>query len=253
MYEKELQTLGLSEKETAVYLAALELGPETAQNLAKKARINRPTTYAQIESLKKKGLMSEITKGKKTFYVAEDPEKLESLLHTFEQELGFKKIELGRILPGLAELFAGAGDRPKVRFFEGIEGARTVQEDILKTSEGGCSIVNLDKLFALFPKYEEEFSKKRIARNIRARTIYTRQGGPLKNANDPQKLREAKFISPEKFPVEADLTIYGRRVAIMTYHQQSAAVIIESREIAETLRAIFNLIWQSLPSDSASP
>lgn len=40
MYEKELISFGLSEKEAKVYLAALELGAETAQNLSKKAGIN---------------------------------------------------------------------------------------------------------------------------------------------------------------------------------------------------------------------
>jgi|SRR3989344_829968 len=65
LYEKELQALGLSEKEAKVYLAALVLGPDTVQNIAKKAGINRPTAYLQIESLKEKGIISEVEKDKK--------------------------------------------------------------------------------------------------------------------------------------------------------------------------------------------
>ncbi len=70
MYEKELQNLGLTEKEARTYLASLELGPETAQNIAKKTGINRATTYVQIESLKKRGLMSEFEKGALDILVA---------------------------------------------------------------------------------------------------------------------------------------------------------------------------------------
>ena len=61
MYEKELQDLGLSEKEAKVYLTALEMGAETAQNIAKKANVNRATTYVQIDSLKAKGFDLVIT------------------------------------------------------------------------------------------------------------------------------------------------------------------------------------------------
>lgn len=250
MFEKELQTLGLLEKETAVYLAALELGPETVQNIARKAGINRPTAYVQIESLKKKGLMSEVQKGKKTFYLAESPERLESLLNTFEQELGFKKAELGRILPGLGELFAGAGEKPKVRFFEGLEGAKAVQEDFLKSEVKITETIgNLDKLFALFPRYEKQFTNRRVAKGIKSFVIYTRQAGPVKNATDSSQLREARFISPGHFPISADLLIYGSKVAITTYRQRPISVLIESQEVAETLRAMFYLIWKTIPEN----
>lgn len=73
MYEKELQNLGLSEKEAKVYTTSLELGPDTVQNIAKESGINRATTYVQIGTLKEKGLISEFEKGKKTYFVAESP------------------------------------------------------------------------------------------------------------------------------------------------------------------------------------
>ena len=42
--DKELQKIGLSEKEAKVYLAALELGQASVQNIARKAEVNRATT-----------------------------------------------------------------------------------------------------------------------------------------------------------------------------------------------------------------
>ena len=99
MFEKELQNLGLSEKEAKIYLASLELGPETVQNIAKKAGINRPTTYLQIESLKEKGLISEFQRGKKTFYAPESPNRLLSMLGTFEKELDFKTSAMCFVFP----------------------------------------------------------------------------------------------------------------------------------------------------------
>ncbi len=247
MYEKELKTLGLSEKEAKIYLAALELGTDTVQNIAKKAGINRPTTYVQIESLKKRGLMSEVEKGKKTLYTAESPERLTSLLNTFEKELGFKKAEVQRILPKLAELFSSTGEKPKVRFFEGMEAVEALLEDFLKVKIKKIeSIINLDKLFGMFPKHESDYSLRRVAKGIKGYTIYTRGAGPIDNANDPSKLREAKYISFEKLPISADITIYDNKVAISTYKVKPISVIIESKEIADTARGIFYFIWDTL-------
>ena len=53
-----LKELGFSEKESEVYLAMLELGPAAVQDIAKKAGVNRSTTYVMIESLKRRGLIS---------------------------------------------------------------------------------------------------------------------------------------------------------------------------------------------------
>jgi len=247
MYEKELETLGLSEKEAKVFLASLELGPDTVQNIAKKSGINRPTVYVQIESLKKRGLMSEVEKGKKVLYTAESPERISSLLNALEKELDFKKIEIKRILPGLQELFSFAGEKPKVRFYEGMEGFNAVYEDFLKTKDKKIeSFVNLDKLFNLFPRHEDEYTSRRIKKGIKSYVIYTRKEGPIEGATENKKLRMAKFIDEEKLPIAADLTIYESKVAIIAYKVNPVAVIIENKEIADTTRAIFYLIWNNL-------
>ena len=244
MYERELKNLGLTEKEAKVYLASLELGPETVQNIAKKAGINRPTAYLQIELLKEKGLMREFQKGKKTFFDAESPEKLSRLLNVQEKELESKRAEAMKVLPALKDIFAGAGERPLVRFLEGTEGAKTLQTDFLSVKNKNIeALSNLDKVFEAFPKHEQDYSKKRIEKGIKSRVIYTRQDGPLEGADDPSKLRETRYLPPEKFPVGADITIYDNKVAIATYRAKPTSVVIESQEIADTMRVIFNLIW----------
>lgn len=247
MYEQELKNLGLSEKEARVYLAVLELGPETVQNIAKKAQTNRPTTYLQIESLKQKGLMSEFLKGKKAFYSAESPGRLLSLLGALEKNLEFRKSEAQRILPMLNELFAGAGERPKVRFFEGIEGVKAMQEDFLAVGDKKIeSFTNLDKLFEMFPGYENEYTKHRINHGVKALVIYTRKNGPVDGATAREKLREARYISPGKLPMSADITIFGNKVALITYKAMPVSIIIEDADIAAAMRAIFYLTWSGL-------
>ena len=248
MFEKELKNLGLSEKEAKVYLAALQLGADTVQNISKKSGINRPTTYVQIEALKRRGLMSEVERGKKTYFNAEPPDRLESLLNTFEKELNFKKDEIKRVMPQLFDLFIGASSgRPKVRFFEGPADTRAMHDDFLKTKDKKIeNIVNLDDLFHIYPKHEAEFTRKRVEKGIKTFAIYTRAAGPLPSATSEAHLRVAKYLPPEKFPINADITIYGDKVAMATYKEKGIGVIIESQEIANTLRGMFYLIWGRL-------
>ncbi len=247
MYEKELENLGLGEKEAAVYLAALELGPETAQNLAKKAGINRATTYVQIESLKEKGLMSEFEKGKKTYYSPESPEQLETLLRAFESDLSAKKTNLASVLPYLLSSFAGMGERPKVRFFEGADGVSAIRDDFLKTKNKSIEgFIDLDNVLERFAKNQEDYTKRRVQKKIQSKLLYTRADGPLAGFSDPKKLRTGKYLKNTQFGIKADITVYDSKVAIISYTADAVGVIIESKNMADTIRSIFYLIWNNL-------
>jgi len=54
----QLQNLDLNPNEAKTFLAILEIGPASISDIAKRARIKRPTTYYLIEELIKKGLFS---------------------------------------------------------------------------------------------------------------------------------------------------------------------------------------------------
>lgn len=249
MYQRELENLGMSEKEAKVYLAALDIGPETAQNLAKKSGINRATTYVQIESLKSRGLMTEFTKGKKTFYVAESPERLTSQFKKLETELELKKAELNRVMPALLDKFEGMGERPKVRFFEGAEGMTIMREDFNKIKEKKIyAFTNIDKTLEFSPKFEQEYIRERVQRGIEIDVIHTSKHGPSEVLTKPGNLRRTKFLPLAEFPLYADFTIYDNKVVIEGYKYKSKliGVIIESEEVAGAMRAIFKNLWQRI-------
>ncbi|HEU0050855.1 MAG TPA: helix-turn-helix domain-containing protein, partial [Patescibacteria group bacterium] len=71
-----LMECGLTRKEADVYLALLELGPTGAQEIGKRADVNRTTTYLCLEMLKRRGLVSHFDEAKKLCFSAESPERL---------------------------------------------------------------------------------------------------------------------------------------------------------------------------------
>src|SRR3990172_6643061 len=131
---QELEKIGLSEKEARVYLASLELGPSTAQTIAAKATVNRPTTYIMIESLIKRGLMSSFEKGKKRFFVAAPPHQLMYIINQQKHEILRKENIVSSILSALSSISESHDNKPSVIMYEGIDGIRAVQEDIVNTN-----------------------------------------------------------------------------------------------------------------------
>ncbi len=70
---KQLQEFDLSDSEARLYLACLELGPESVQNIAKLSKLNRVTAYGVIDSLIKKGFLHEVMEKNKRKIAAYSP------------------------------------------------------------------------------------------------------------------------------------------------------------------------------------
>lgn len=240
----QLKNVGLSENEAKVYIAMLELGPATVLDIASKAGINRPTAYVQIESLKKRGLVSTQTKGKKTLFIAESPNQLESMLERENKDIELKRDEVSKVLPELMTMFSLGGQKPQVRFFEGREGLTRMQEEFLKSKDKQLyAISNLDNVFAVFPRQLNTYTSRRVEKGIRSRILYTSSEGKILPDNDAVQLREAKFIDPRKLPFSADITVYDDNVAIASLKGTLSGAVITQHEIAESFRNLFGLIW----------
>ncbi|MDP3792973.1 MAG: helix-turn-helix domain-containing protein [bacterium] len=244
---KQLTSLGLSENEAKVYVAMLELGPATVLEISAKAGVNRPTTYVQIEALKKMGLISTQTKGKKQLFMAESPEQLEFVIERERKEIEQKKEELIKLLPGLTNLFNLAGEKPQVRFFEGEEGILKIQGEFLKTKADSIyGISDFDSVMELFPNFTSAYSSKRAQRKIPSKLIYTSTKGSFLKGSDEDFMRESKYVSKDKLSLGSDITIFGDKIAIMALKGKISGVIIEHKEMANSLRSVFELLWASI-------
>ena len=244
---QELKKIGLSDKEAKIYLTSLSRGPETAPNLAKISNIVRPTAYVIIDSLIKKGLMSSYDQDKKTYFTAEAPEHLLSLLRLQRKEIEEKEREIEKLLPELNQLSNIKGEKPKVRVFEGKEGLKAVIESIINSKTKVIySFIPLDRMFELFPEKEhsELMTKRRIAKGIESKILYTNKTGPMDDEIDRKKLRDAVYVPESKFPFRCGIDIFDKSIALYTYKGKIMGVIIENEDMAETMRSIFKMAWK---------
>ena len=185
-----LEDLGLSQKEARVYLANLMLGAATVQKIADQSGIKRVTTYVILESLNNLGLVSQSTKGKKTYFVAEEPSQLRRLLQKKEQAIQEQQKNFDAILPELNELKTLPTESPNVRFYDTAEGIRSMMASFLSAHQReGVKIVygisNLDQLYGFFPEFKAAGGNPdRLKSRIPSKFIYTTKQGPIMKPND---------------------------------------------------------------------
>jgi sugar-specific transcriptional regulator TrmB len=243
MIEKELQEIGLQDKEAKVYLAALELGHSTVQKIAQKAEIKRPTTYFIIEGLMSRGLMSSFYQGKKQYFIAENPERLLEMLEKEKEELARRQERFRALLPQLASINNREKDKPVVKYYEGKEGILTMVSEHAKASRGheAYSVYSRDAVDAFVSQQElNEILKERVSNKIKVRTIYTYSKGDLPPLPDTERIR----LSEDEFPISCDIAVWNDRIRIASLKNRLVGVVIEDKEIAASLFNVFKLAWQ---------
>lgn len=245
MIEQDIQKIGLSEKEAKVYLASLRLGKSPVQEIASQANVNRGTAYNIIESLTSKGLMSSYQEGKKQYFFAESPEKLELLFKQQQEEIEKNRKALQELLPELKKMDNKDKSKPVVRYFEGKNGIRAMVEDMFKV-ERGTEIIMVypnDDIEKNFSREELDYWKdKRIKKGINIKAIYTKNNAVY--IGERAKFVEKK-ISIDLFNIKSDIAIYEDRVRIASFGNMPIGIIIEDKDMADTLRSMFRLAWNS--------
>lgn len=236
---KNLIPFGLNPKEGAAYLAILELGEANIARIAKKSRLKRTTLYDILASLKQQSFISSSRRGTRTYYYAESP-------HALGEKLDEKKRKLESMLPELLAITNVIDKKPKIRYYEGLEGIKDVYRDTLGFQEQELLAWVANEAVNAF---DEEFLNnyylaKRLEKKIWVRAIAPKLPYMLRYQGlDKASLRKTKLIDPERFPIEVEINLYGNsRIAIMSFHEE-LGLIIESERIFRTLKSIFESQW----------
>jgi sugar-specific transcriptional regulator TrmB len=235
--EEILEKIGLNKKEAKIYLAVLALGESTVLPIARKSGIQRTYCYDILNSLAQKGMVSYVEKRGRRRYAATEPKIVKRLLSD-------KLKEFDSVLPNLEGLYQKAPLRPKVRFFEGKEGIEILHEEILKETKEVWFFGSIADWARRFPNYTD-YVKRQIDKGIRIRDLV--------RPNDPTPLVYQKFykkgqqemrILPESSSFNTDNMLWNNKFVMISYGADLYAVSIESAEIAQTMRIIYEILWK---------
>lgn len=235
-----LKSVGLDDKEAQLYLGGLTLGSAAAADYAKFTGLNRITAYNTLEDMARRGFVTVEKKVRGKWYAPVAPEYL-----ALEARKNVTLLE--RTLPELRSLQGAKHRKPHVRFFEGWEGVRHVYEDSLTCQSEILNFANSAVVRRFWPLYDEEYVAERVKRGIRLRGIAPDdEAGRRVHGEDKERLREIRLVPAKDFDFTNEINIYDHKVAICSFGSphDMFGVIIESKEVAETQRQVFEMAWR---------
>lgn len=241
----KLIELGLTDKETMVYLGALELGTSTVQQIAKQAKVNRATTYTIIDSLMKVGLMSSYKEGKKYYFYAEHPEKiLNKLIKKRQTQLREKEKNIRTVLPNLKALESKRlHEQPVLRFYQGKKGIKSLAKELFHGDDEVYRLIYpREKLHNVFDQdFLKKLSKERLTKDIKSKSICITNNTDLKI-----KKGQRIMLSPDELDISCDIGIYNTHLRIVSLEPPLNGIIISDPHIVETFKTIFDMLWDKL-------
>ncbi len=238
---EELSTLGLHKSEAAVYLYILENGISTPPLIAKATGILRTNCYNLLVSLKEKGLINEQQKGKRKAYIANDPE---TIIRTLDK----KREAATRLIPDLRALYTTQKNKPKIRFYEGLDQVKEIYWQSLGAKEifaiGSTQQINdLDKNF--LNTYLAEIKKREIffhdLLSESSQSVTDAIAIPVVKGMYEHKYLPKKYQDPP-----TDILLWDNHIALINLHEPMFGTILTNDMLSDTFKMIFKILWEKL-------
>lgn len=236
--DRILQEYGLSEKEERIYIECLKRGPCTAYALSAAAGLQRSTTYDNLESLKRKGMVTSLLRGRTQHFEAVDPAEF----LTLHKE---KEMVLRAAIPKLKKLRGTATKQPIIRQYEGAQGILTLLDIIYQEKELRIygSAANAEAALRHVPK---SFARRRQEEGVILYAVLERSPQAQFRIKDPllRRITRLRYLS-EFRSLKTVTFVAGDHVAILTLQEVPAGIHITDGDVARTQRLIFDRLWQS--------
>ena len=239
-----LASLGLDQLEISCYLDLLKKSPQRASELAKKFGVPKATILTALYRLADHFGIIKRTKQKNSFlFWVEDVNDLLNYTNRQEQKLSENKKIIEQLLPELRSMMSIDAVKPQISYYEGKEGLKKAFEQVLDEADKiigyGSNEDDVKYLPDLYPNYYE----RRIKKKIPVKAIIPATDFNVKAfANNTKELRSARLI-PKEFNYPIQVNIY-KHTAVFYSFEESFALIIKSRPIADCLKKIFEMAFE---------
>lgn len=225
----DLKEAGLTENESKIYLALIDLGSALAGKISRKTGLHRRTVYDVTETLIQKGLVSYILENNRRLFTASDPN---NIIKSLEE----KKNMLAPLVHELNSKFNSSKKKEQTNFYRGKNGLKLVFESQLEHSEILVLGANREA-YKSIPYYFKWFNERRKQKRVSLRVITSDK------SIQPKMLAQTRYL-PEKYASPMVINIYGNSVAMILWGERPFAIVVEQEEFAEGYKKYFELMWR---------
>jgi sugar-specific transcriptional regulator TrmB len=254
MYSKiifqSLTDLGLSQLESRLYFEFLNNPKLSITDVALNFGVHREKIYFAQDKLIEIGLASYPESGKKV--VVTSPEKILTLIKQKKAHFSRSEKDFADILPDLLPLYHSDTQKPTVRIYEGEDQFLGLFDQfILEAKDEILCFINPDFFHSIVSiDYLNLWIRNRVTKNLKIRIISTFTNNERYHSDKDQKeLREIRFLKPNDSFFKGAFYVSGNRIT-MWNPLLPKAISVQDRVIVETLKFMFEEVWNSL-DDSA--
>jgi sugar-specific transcriptional regulator TrmB len=243
--ETLLEQSGLNRSEIKIYKRLLEYGELTPPRLSELTGLTRQNAYAALKTLENKGLIESITRRKKLIYQINDPNRLLALT---EQKLSESKLiqeSMQSLMPELINMYNLSTNKPGITYFEGVDGIKEIFKNILRDKPEELLIFRSIHDQKRLSKELFGFIAQQSILGIKTRAVSPTVVDEETKKWDKKNLIARKYVPESIFAIDTQINIYNNQVAFLAYKSKPMGFVISSKDVAQTFRTIFELIWQA--------
>ncbi len=242
--EQVLESIGLTKRESLVYLQLLKTGPLSPTEIAVRTELKRPNIYDVIKSLEIKGLIYYQFVKKSRLIAASSPK---NLLDISKQRLDLAK----SVLPQLLNLDRELSFQSNITFYQGRKAMQGVYSGFASAKKKEAwhlaSPHDLNKM--LGEKFMKAIIKKRLKKGIKIRSLRPIEKDSEQIWEEQRKtvygraLTEIAYIPPE-YTFSLSMVIYDDKTVFSSSKREGFGFLVESREFTEVMKMFYKNLWE---------
>lgn len=239
--------LGLKRDEAKVYLECLgDKGRGLfVHEIVKRSGIKRSTVDIIIKRLLKKKFLTSKSNGLRTQYSSVSPN---NLLFAFQRNL----VKFRKIVPELMSLDKDR-DEASVTYYEGQSGIKAVYDEVILALRGlpkkeriNYVITSGIDIETIYPNFKNEHIARRIREGIAVRILLPKDYPYEMGKPSQSNARMAKYYNKKVFPFDIEFSLAHDKTMLVSNFQPMCGVVIHSKIVTESLRSIFNMLWDCI-------
>ena len=244
MKTEVLEELGLTKGEINVYLALSSLGKSTSGPIARKAGISPSKVYIVLNKLIDKSLVGVVIEGRTKHFEAGSPEDLMGILRDKKKKIIQHEKEMRELINQIQQT---TEKKTQAFVYSGLGAVRNLHNEIYELMEKGDEYVvygirGSEELRTLH-EFFQRWHPKRAKKGVPGKMIYEYDARDVAKARAKLPLTKVKVL-PKSFNTPAAIHLFRDRTSIILFSKPTTVVQIESKEVAESFREYFKIIWK---------
>lgn len=252
-----LRKAGLTESQAKGYLALIEHGDLSPTELAEKTGESRTNGYMICDKLVALGLATK-KEGTKALYSPNHPSALEALAEKRRKVVARNERDVKQNINNLIDYFYDKRDTPGVITEVGRAGIERVYNEILDDGEPVEILRSQHDSGYMSHEFYRDYSLRRAKSGVTTTLFAPATERSLARQTptyDKERgITRRYWMNTKDYSARVEWSVYGDKVSALTFGEEAIAMTIYSKDIADSMRQIFQLVKrQATLSEHSQP